>query len=215
MQQLWGRLLTWQLPWQSLTPSSLLRVSHRRSFLQRLAVCRVLYGSILLECWWEQRPRSNRCSSNKDNQSFESIVKESRLKNLGELQKEWTKAWGATTNVGPQERCYCTTVRFLISSQAWVTNTVRSIYLGKGTRTGLLLSGSKSFIHIKLNFIFHLEIGNGKLHWKWMSKSMDQAWRGIDSKVFKVQCEGSGASDVLGFWFWWWLVQSYPATGRF
>lgn len=34
-----------------------------------------------------------------------------------------------------------------------------------------------------------------------MSKSTDQTWRGIDSKVFKVQCEGSGASDVLGFWF--------------
>lgn len=51
--QSWGRHLTRQLFWSWVSTSSSKRVSHRRSFLIRLAVDRVLYQSILIETWLE------------------------------------------------------------------------------------------------------------------------------------------------------------------
>ncbi len=64
-------------------------------------------------------------------------------------------------------------------------------------RTGLLLSGPKSSFQIKVHFAFHLEIK------VW---SLEEEWRGTESKLLEVQCEVSEASDDLGCrnvcWCW-------------
>ncbi len=55
--------------------------------------------------------------------------------------------------------------------------------------TGLLLSAPKSSFQIKVNFAFHLEIK------VW---SLEEDWRGIESKQLEVQCEVYEVSDDLG-----------------
>ncbi len=63
-------------------------------------------------------------------------------------------------------------------------------YLGLRRKiTGLLLSGPKSSFQIKVHFEFHLEIK------VW---SLEEDWRGTESKLLEVQCEVSEVSDDLG-----------------
>ncbi len=61
----------------------------------------------------------------------------------------------------------------------------------------MLLSGPKSSFQIKVNFAFHLEIK------VW---SLEEDWRGTESKQLEVQCEVSEVSDDLGcrdvYWSW-------------
>ncbi len=74
--------------------------------------------------------------------------------------------------------------------QFWNRNQVRNILSGlKRKRTGLLLSGPKSFFQIKVNVAFHLEIK------VW---SLEEEWRRTESKLLKVQCEVSEVCDDLG-----------------
>ncbi len=85
-----------------------------------------------------------------------------------------------------------------LPSHFWNRNIVRSILPGlRRKRTGLLLSGPKSSFQIKVNFAFHLEIK------VW---SLEEEWRGTESKLLEVQCEVSEVSDDLGCrdvcWCW-------------
>ncbi len=72
-------------------------------------------------------------------------------------------------------------------SHFWTRDNVRSILPGLWRkRTGLLLSGPKSSFQIKVNFAFNLEIK------VW---SLEEDWRGTESKLLEVQC----------FWSQWWF----------
>ncbi len=132
------------------------------------------------------------CTSNMDDRKLENTVKQSWFKHLGELHKEWTEAGVSASRV--------TTLRHLrqgLPSHFWNRN-FRSILPGlRRKRTGLLLSGPKSSFQIKVNFAFHLEIK------VW---SLEEDWRGTESKLLEVQCEVSEVSDDLGCrdvcWCW-------------
>ncbi len=78
-----------------------------------------------------------------------------------------------------------------LPSHFWNRNNIRSILPGlRRKRTGLLLSEwSESSFQIKVHFVFNLEI---KL---W---SLEEDWRGTESKLLKVQCEVFEVSDDLG-----------------
>ncbi len=52
-----------------------------------------------------------------------------------------------------------------------------------------MLSGPKSSFQVKVNFAFHLEIK------VW---SLEEEWRGTESKLLEVQCEVSEVRDDLG-----------------
>ncbi len=74
-------------------------------------------------------------------------------------------------------------------------------------KTGLLLSGPKSSFQIKVNFAFPLEIE------VW---SLEEEWRGTESKLLEVQCEVSEVSDDLGCcdvcWCWSTVFLSSPKS---
>ncbi len=81
-----------------------------------------------------------------------------------------------------------------LPSHFWNRNIIRSILPGlRRKRTGLLLSGPKSFQI--LHFI-----------WKSRSQSLEEDWRGTESMLLEVQCEVSTVSDDLGChvicWCW-------------
>ncbi len=85
-----------------------------------------------------------------------------------------------------------------LPSHFWNRNIVRSILPGLWRKiTGLLLSGPKFSFQIKVNFAFHLEIK------VW---SLEEDWRGTESKLLEVQCEVSEVRDDLGCrdvcWCW-------------
>ncbi len=90
---------------------------------------------------------------------------------------QWFKSHPAQTSSGKG-----------LPSHFWNRNIVRSILPGlKRKIPGLLLSGPifrwKSISH----FI-----------WKSGSQSLEEEWRGTESKLFEVQCEVSEVSDDLG-----------------
>ncbi len=91
------------------------------------------------------------CISNRDDCKLENTVKQSRLKLLGELHKEWTEAGvSASRDRHLQAKVY--------PSHFWNWNIVRSILPRlRRKRTGLLLSAPKSSFQIKVNVAFHLE----------------------------------------------------------
>ncbi len=69
-----------------------MRVSHRRSLLKGVAVYRVLYQSILnAKLTRRNHFGRKRCTSSRDDRKLENTVKQSWLKYLGELHKEWMK----------------------------------------------------------------------------------------------------------------------------
>ncbi len=96
-----------------------------------------------------------------------------------------------------------------LPSHFWNRNIVRSILPGlKRKRTGLLLSGPKSSFQIKVNFAFNLEIK------VW---SLEEDWRGTESKLLEVQCEVSEVSDDLGchdVCCWCWSVVFYQVQSQ-
>ncbi len=72
----------------------------------------------------------------------------------------------------------------------WNRKNVRRILPGlRRKRTGLLLSGQKSSFQINVNFAFNLEIK------VW---SLEEDWRGTESKLLEVQCEVSEVCDDFG-----------------
>ncbi len=128
---------------------------HKESKSQRViterggggAVQWVLYQSIFnSKLTGRNKLGRKRCTSNRD-------VKQSRLKHLGGLHKEWTEAGVSSSRV--------TTLRHLQEKSYQATsenrNIVRSILAGLRRKiTGLLLSGPKSSFQMKVHFTFHL-----------------------------------------------------------
>ncbi len=95
-----------------------------------------------------------------------------------------------------------------LPSHYWKSNIVRSILPGLRRKiTGLLLSGPKSSFQIKVNFAFHLEI---KI---W---SLEENWRGTESKLLEVQCEVSTVSDDFGCRdiCWCWSILFYQVQSQ-
>ncbi len=73
------------------------------------------------------------------------IVKQNRLKNLGELHKEWTEAGVKASRHTDVSRNLATVV-------------VRGVLPGlRRRRTGLLPSGPKSSFQMRASFVFNLE----------------------------------------------------------
>ncbi len=94
-------------------------------------------------------------------------------------------------------------------SHFWNRNYVRSLLPGlKRKITGLLLSGPKSSFQIKANFAFQLEIK------VW---SLEEEWRGTESKLLEVHCEVSEFSDDLGFRdvCWCWSIMFYQVQSQY
>ncbi len=165
--------------------------SHRGSLLKGVAVHRVLYQSILnAKLTGRKKLGRKRCTSNRDDCKLENTVKQSWFKHLWELHKEWTEAGVSASRV--------TTLRRLQEKGYQATSepetTSEASYLGCGEKE---LSGPKSSFQIKVNFAFHLEI---------KVCSLEEDWRGTESKLLEVQCEVSEVSDDLGChdvcWCW-------------
>ncbi len=94
-----------------------------------------------------------------------------------------------------------------LPSHFWNRNNVRSILPGLRRKiTGLLLSGPKSSFQIKVNFGFHLEIK------VW---SLEEDWRGTESKLLEVQCEVSEVIDDLGCCDVWPTIMFYQVKSQY
>ncbi len=81
----------------------------------------------------------------------------------------------------------------------WNRNIVRSILPGlRRTRTGLLLSGPKSFY---ISFV---------------NQGLEEDWRGTESKLLEVQCKVSEVSDELGCRdvCWCWFIVFYQVQSQ-
>ncbi len=96
-------------------------------------------------------------TSNRNDRKLENTVKQSLLKHLGELHKEWTEAGISASRVTMlghlREKGYQATAHF------WNRKIIRRILPGLRRKiTGLLLSGPKSSFQMKVNFAFDLEI---------------------------------------------------------
>ncbi len=142
-------------------------------------------------------------TSNRDDCKLENTVKQIRLKHFGELNKEWTEAWSqcikshhAQTSSGKG-----------LPSHFWNRN-VRSILPGlRRKRTELLLSGPMYSFQMKVDFAFHLEI---------KAWSLEEKWRGTESKLLEVQWEVFKASydleclDVC----WCWSIVFYQVQSQ-
>ncbi len=95
-----------------------------------------------------------------------------------------------------------------LPSHFWTRDNVRSILPGlKRKRTGLLFSGPKSSFQIKVHFAFNLEIK------VW---SLEEEWRGTESKLFEIQCEVSEVSDDFGCFVicWCWSTVFYQVQSQ-
>ncbi len=163
-----------------------------------VAVHRVLYQSMLnAKLTGRKKLSRKRCTSNRDDRKLENTVKQSWFKHLGELHKEWTEAGVSASRVTTlrrlQEKGYQATSE---------TETTSEASLLRRKITGLLLSGPKSSFQIKVHFAFHLEIK------VW---SLEEDWRGTESKLLEVQCEVSEVSDDLGCHdiCWCWSIVFY------
>ncbi len=87
-----------------------------------------------------------RCTTNRENRTFTRIVKQNRLKNLGELHKEWTEA-GVKASRAPHTDV----------SRNLATVVIRGVLPGlRRRRTGLLPSGPKSSFQMRASSVFHL-----------------------------------------------------------
>ncbi len=88
-----------------------------------------------------------RCTTNRENRSLMRIVKQNRLKNLGELHEEWTEA-GVKASRAPHTDV----------SRNLATVVIKGVLPGlRRRRTGLLPSGPKSSFQMRASSVFHLE----------------------------------------------------------
>ncbi len=88
-----------------------------------------------------------RCTTNRENRSLMSIVKQNLFKNLGELHKEWTEV-GSRHQEPPHTDV----------SRNLATVVVRGVLPGlRRRRTGLLPSGPNSSFQTRACFVLHLE----------------------------------------------------------
>ncbi len=119
------------------------------------------------------------CTSNRDDRKLENTVKQSRLKHLGELHKKWTEAGVSASRV--------TTLRHLQEKSYQDTSVDQDC---------CSVVQSPLF---RWKYILHLI-------WKSRSQSLEEEWRGTESKLLEVQCKVSTVSDGLGChvicWCW-------------
>ncbi len=144
----------------------------QKVIIKRVAVHRVLHQSILnAKLTGRKKLGRKRCTSNRDDRKLENTVKQSWFKHLGELHKEWTEAGVSASRD--------TTLRRLQEKGYQATSeteTTSEASLLRIQRTGLLLSGPKS------SFL-----------------SLEEDWRGTESKLLEVQWEVSRSR-------WWFGV---------
>ncbi len=147
------------------------------------------------------------CTSNRDDRKLENTVKQSWFKHLGELHREWTEAGVSASRV--------TTLRdfrkrlqgkdYQATSEPETTS--EASYLGCGENNWTVAQWSKSSFQMKVNFAFHLEIK------VW---SLEEGWRGTESKLLEVQCEVLksvmiwGAVNVC----WCWSIVFYQVQSQ-
>ncbi len=113
-----------------------------------------------------------------ENRTFTRIVKQNRLKNLGELHKEWTEA-GVKASRAPHTDV----------SRSLATVVARGVLPGlRKRRTGLLPSGPKSSFQMRASFVFHLE-----------TKVLESGRR-VEKLIAQVAW-----SSVLSFHSLWWF----------
>ncbi len=89
-----------------------------------------------------------RCTTNRENRSLVTTVKQNRFKNLGELHKEWTEAGVRASRV--------TTHRH-VEEFGYSCRQRRLTWGLRRRRTGLLPSGPKSSFQMRASFVFNLE----------------------------------------------------------
>ncbi len=161
----------------------------------------MLYQSILnAKLTGRKNLGRKRCTSNRDDRKLENTVKQSWFKHLWELHKDWTEAGVSASRV--------TTLRRLQEKGYQATSepetTSEASYLGCGEKE---LSGPKSSFQMKVNFAFNLEI---------KVCSLEEEWRGTESKLLEVQCEVSEVSDDLGCRdvCWCWSIVFYQVQSQ-
>lgn len=164
---------------------TLVEISHRlgkpqkkvvaeRAGCSRSAVSKHIHGELTGKKWCSREL----CTNCRGNHSFERIVKQRQLKNLGELHKEWTQTGVSATTVKPLSH--------------WSMDNIgcQVFYLGLGKkyldRCSLVQSLLFRWKHL-LHFI-----------WKWSCQSVEEEWRGTESKLLEVQGYVSTVSDYFG-----------------
>ncbi len=91
--------------------------------------------------------KRKRCTTNRENRSLMRIVKQNRVKNLGELHKEWTEAGVKASRATTHRRV-----------KELATVVIRGVLPGlRRRRTVLLPSGPKSSFQMRASFVFHLK----------------------------------------------------------
>ncbi len=123
-----------------------------------------------------------RYTTNRENRSLMRIVKQNRVKNLGELHKEWTEAGVKASRATTHRRV-----------KELATVVIRGVLPGlRRRRTGLSPSGPKSSFQMRASFVFHLE-----------TKFLKSGGR-----VEKLMAQVAW-SPVLSLCLWWFGVQSH------
>lgn len=135
-----------------------------------------------------------RCISNRDDRSLERIVRKRPFKCVWELHKEWTEA-GVTASRATTHRrildmgftCRIPLVKPLLNNK----QRQKRLTWAKDKKNWSVAQWSKVLLH---------------LIWKPRSQSLEEEWRGTQSKMLEVQCEVSTVcvglgSHVIG-WCW-------------
>jgi len=181
--QSWGRLLIWQLSRRHPSHPSLApftrRVSHKQSLPKKLAVHRVLYPSMLTECWVE-----GKSVEEKDAQPTERTTAL-----WGFSSKINWRIWVNFTRNGLRLGSRHQKPPYTDVSRNLATVVVRGILPGLRKRTGLLPCGPKSSFQIRASFVFHLE-----------TKVLESGGR-VEKLIAQVAW-----STVLSFHSLWWFV---------
>ncbi len=167
-----GRLLNWQLSRiQSLTPFTM-RVSHKHSLPKKLAIHKVLYPSMLTECWVE-----GNSAEEKDAQPTE------RTATLwGLSSKIDSRIWVNFTRKGLRLGSRHQEPPHTDVSRNLSTVVVRGVFPGlRRRRTGLLPSGPKSSFQMRTSFerIYGV-LSRGK--WETRDQNMQMSWRPLSKK---------------------------------
>ncbi len=115
----------------------------------------------------------------------ENTVKQSGFKHLGELHKEWTEAGVSASRVTTHSDVFRKRATKPLLKQKQCQ---KHLTWAKEKNNWTVVQWSKSSFQIKVNFAFHLEIK------VW---SLEEDWRGTESKLLEVQCEVSEVSDDL------------------
>ncbi len=122
------------------------------------------------------------CTSNSDDRKLENTVKQSRFKHFGELHKEWSEAGVSASRV--------TTLRKR-ATKPLLKQKHRQKHLNwaKEKNNWTVAQWSKVLFSDKSKSTFCFSFGN---------QSLEEEWRGTESKLLEVQCDVSEVRDDLG-----------------